>query len=92
MNQISAFTDELEKIANLSAPVAPHVPPTQGPPPVAQPNQPTPRGMSPIETKRPVKGGLSSGKAPKYTKVHSVPTPGRSEGYQPVSAAPAVKS
>ena len=92
MSQLRAFSDELVKIANLSAPVAPHVPPTQGPPPNAQPNQTTPRGMSPIQPTKPPKGGLSSGKTPKYTKVHSVPTPGKSEGYQPVSAAPAVKS
>lgn len=92
MRQLQAFSDELVKIANLSPPVAPHVPPTQGPPPVAQPNQATPRGMSPIEPKKPPKGGLSSGSAPKYTKTHSVPTPGRSEGYQPVSGPPPVKS
>lgn len=97
MTQLQAFSDELSKIAhakvaNLSAPVAPHVPPSQGPPPVVQPNQSTPRGMSPLEPKKPTKGGLSSGKVPSYTKTHAVPTPGRSEGYQPVSASPAVKS
>lgn len=88
MSQLRAFSDELVKIANLSAPVAPHVPPTQGPPPVAAPNQGTPRGMSPIQSTKP----LSPGKTPKYTKSHSVPTPGKSEGYQPVSAPPAAKS
>jgi hypothetical protein len=48
--------------------------------------------MSPIKPTKPPKGGLASGTTPKYTKVHSSPMPGKSEGYQPVSAPPAVKS
>ena len=90
--QMRAFSDELAKIANLSPPVAPHVPPTQGPPPAAQPNQTTPRGMSTLEATKPDKKGLSGGRVPKYTKSHSVPTPGKSEGYQPVASQPAIKS
>jgi hypothetical protein len=70
----------MHKAANLSGV---NQIPTQAPPP--------PTALGSVSPKAPPKGG-SLAKTPTYSKVHSAPTSVPASNYQPVAAAPSVKS
>ena len=85
VKQIAAFSDELQKIAQIKVAILPAQvtaqTTTDAPPPIAL------GSIKPTTVKK----NLSTS-APTYSKVHSVPVQSPAAGVQPVSDPPSVRS
>ena len=89
VEQISAFRDELQKIAGVKcANTAALLPQNQPPPPAPSMSG----GSTAVKVKAPKKGGVLAKSTPTYSKVNSDPGSSPITGVQTLSTAPAVRS